>query len=121
MIWRGVVEDGQGNCSRVAPFPLGWFQGSLNLHAVDVELHGVVRNWRPGLWAWVEWMPTVFPVRLPEFGIEAIMGLDPVTRVHEVVARVKLRDAYNLQNGDVVTVEVDDDLLLAYGKSLEAS
>lgn len=118
MIWRGVVEDGQGNCSKVRPFPTGWFQGSLNLRAVDAELHGVVRNWRPEEWAWVEWMPTLFPVRLPEFGVDAIMGLDPLTRVHEVVAKVKLRDVYGLRNGDVVTVDVNDDLLLAHGNKM---
>jgi len=121
MIWRGVVEDGQGNCSRVAPFPPTWFQGSLNLRAVSVELHPLVRDWRPGLWRHVEWMPTVFPVHLPEWGVDAMMGLDHVTRVHELVGKVKFRDAYGVCNGDLVTVEVDDDLLWAHGESLETA
>lgn len=121
MIWRGTVEDGQGNCSKANLFPPGWFQGSLNLRATGVELHPLVRNWKPGLWRHVEWMPTMFPIYLPEFGIDGMMGLDHVTRVHEVAARVKLRHAFNLGNGDVVVVEVDDNLLWAGGESLETA
>jgi len=107
MRWQGQVADGQGNCFQARLFPAGWYQGSLNLHAVDGdELHDRIADCRPDGWQTVEWMPVIFPIYLPEFAIDGMMGLDPVTRVHEVVARVHLRSAFNIQNGDVVVVEV---------------
>lgn len=118
MIWCGRIEPGQGNCAEVAPFPPSWFQGSLNLRAVSIELHPLVRDWRPGLWRHVEWMPTVFPIYLPELDVHGMMGLDPITRVHEVVARHHLRSRFGLNDGDVVVVEVDDDLLWAHGNKV---
>lgn len=119
MIWQGRVQDGQGNCLRVRPFPAGWYQGSLNLWTVSgIELHPLVRDTRPGDWRLVEWMPTVFPIYLPDFKIDGMMGLDPITRVHEVVARDHLRSKFGLQNGDVVNVEIADDLLWASGNEM---
>lgn len=118
MIWRGVVATGQGNCSKVRPFPDGWYQGSLNLRAVGIELHPLVRHRPPDDWVRVEWMPTMFPIYLPDFKLDAVMGLDHVTRVHEVVARDHLRSRFGLADGDVVNVEVADDLLWAYGHEM---
>ena len=118
MIWRGVVASGQGNCSKAALFPPNWYQGSLNLLAAGVELHPLVRDWRPGLWRWIEWMPTVFPIYLPELNVHGMMGLDPITRVHEVVSRQHLRSRFGLADGDIVVVEVDDDLLWAHGQEV---
>lgn len=118
MIWQGKIEDGQGNCFRMSLFPGGWYQGSLNLRAVDGVLHGMVRDSRPPKWVDVQWMPTIFPVRLIDLDVDAMMGLDPITMVHEVVARTHLRSQFGLENGDVVNVEVADNLLLGDGHTL---
>lgn len=119
MIWKGVVATGQGNCSQIRPFPPGWYQGSLNLRAVGVELHPLVRDARPDDWRRVEWMPTIFPIYLPDFKLDGMMGLDPITRVHEVVAQHHLRTMFGLADGDLVNVEVADDLLWAYGNQMD--
>jgi len=114
MLWQGQVAEGQGNCFKARLFPPGWYQGSLNLHAIGGnELHDRVPDCRPTDWATVEWMPVIFPIYLPDFNINGIMGLDPVTRVHEVVARSHLRSMYGLANGDIVNVEVNSDYLIS--------
>lgn len=119
MIWQGKVQDGQGQCFPRRLFPAGWYQGSLNLWPVDgVQLHDWVRDARPPKWETVEWMPVIFPIRLPDLGVDAVMGLDFITGVHEVVARQHLRSAHKLTNGSVVTVSFSDDLLVAHGNQM---
>lgn len=119
MIWRGKVQDGQGRCLPARLFPAGWYQGSLNLWPTEgVKLHDWVRDARPDEWATVKWMPVIFPIRLPDLGVDAVMGLDFITGVHEVVAREHLRSTHRLGNGSVVTVSVADDLLWRHGNQM---
>ena len=120
MIWQGRIQDGQGNCLKARPFPAGWYQGSLNLWTVTgVELHSLVGDARPDTWRHVAWMPVIFPIYLPDFKLDAMMGLDPITRMHEVAARHHLRSKFGVENGDVVNVEIADDLLLTYGNEMD--
>lgn len=109
MIWSGRVEDGQGRCCQVCPFPDGWFQGSLNLRG-DWSLTDRLVHLPPKSWQRVRWMPTVVPARM-ETGdgfLNVIIGVDPTTDLTEVAATVHLRSEYSLSNGDLVTLHIDD-------------
>ena len=112
MLWRGTVATGQGNCSRVRPFPDGWLQGSLNLVPdIDGELHDLIGDHRPLSWQHVEWMPVIFPAVLVPWELNCLVGLDPYTRLHEIATTVHLRTTFGLSDGDVVILEIDDRLV----------
>jgi len=119
MLWRGRVATGQGNCSRVRPFPDGWFQGSLNLVPdLDGKLHDVVVDARPLSWQNVQWMPVIFPAVIVPWELNCLVGLDPYTGLHEVATTVHLRSAFGLSDGDIVTLEIDD-RLVRYGSEVD--
>jgi CTP-dependent riboflavin kinase len=111
MEWRGIVTDGQGGCHLNRPMPYGWFQGSLNLIPVDASLKGRIRQHRPRGWAEVDWLHHMFPATLTD-GREIMVSIDYSTGHHEVAATVQLRDTYKLTNGDIVTICVDNSLVI---------
>jgi hypothetical protein len=112
MKWSGTIATGAGRCSKVCPFPDGWFQGSLNLVPdIDGELHERIHDHRPMSWQQVQWMPIIFPAVIVPWDLNCLVGLDPYTRLHEVATTVHLRTTFGLSDGDIVTLEIDDRLV----------
>jgi CTP-dependent riboflavin kinase len=52
----------------------------------------------------------MFPATIHPGGDLVVVIIAP--QHHEIAATVRLRASYGLQNGDVVTLDIDDDLIL---------
>ena len=113
MIWEGEVEDGMGIASGRLVWPeRGWAPGTLNLRGE--RLDGRIRWGNPAGWAIKLWIPIVAPAILIARGESqpVMIGVCTADNTVEVAARHHLRQKYWLQNGDRVTLHIDDEYVV---------
>jgi hypothetical protein len=117
MMWEGVVEDGMGIASSRLVWPeRGWAPGTLNLRGE--RLDHKIRWGNPEGWAIKWWMPIVAPAIFIARGeSEPVMiGVNTADNTVEVACRHHLRTKYWLQNGDRVTLHIDDEYVVQEGE-----
>lgn len=116
MLWTGTAAAGAGHCSQGRDgqrvFPEPWIQGSLNLDPVDPALRtSKIRGPRPAGWDSVDWSDTLVAGRIVAVRGQAVEPVEVVVGyfgdVTEVVAKERLREKYNLENLQSVTLELD--------------
>jgi hypothetical protein len=109
MIWEGTVETGMGIASQRLEWPdIGWTPGTLNLRGEP--LHNTIRWGNPEGWAIKWWMPIVVPA-IFIVGDEAepvIAGINTNDNTVEIACRHHLRTKYALNDGDLVTIHIND-------------